>query len=549
MKDDLYDVAILGSGIAGSMLGAILARHGAKVLLVDSSAHPRFAIGESTIPYTLVTLRTIAERYDVPEIKTLATFTNTTRVLGPSFGVKKHFGFLMHQEGKPQDPRQTNQFGTPGLLHESSHLYRQDTDSYLFHVAVKYGCAARQNCRIAGMDFDGSGVSLHGANGEEFRARYVVDASGFRSPLAEKFDLREEPTRLKHHSRSIWNHMINMPRTDALFDHAKADTPPVPWYEGTVHHMFERGWFWVIAFDNHPVSRNPMCSVGLTFDERKYPIPEGVTPEQEFYQHAARFPDVARQFEGATAMREWVRTGRLQYSSKTCAGDRFFLLSHAAGFLDPLFSRGLSNTAEAINTLAYRLLAAVRDDDFSAKRFEYVDRLQQGLFDYNDSIVNSAFISFDDYDLWNAVFRVWAWGTFAGTFRLSRALTKFLKDGNDQHFRDYEDVPNLGQYWPDHAGFETLYQDMVQQCLAYEAGTVTASQASEQIFGHLNGVDFVPKHFGFRDADRRFLQPTPRILARTMRWAAREAPDDIRKLMLSTAGEAMKGKLKGRRIF
>ena len=32
------------------MLGAILARNGAKVVMLDSKAHPKFAIGESTIP-------------------------------------------------------------------------------------------------------------------------------------------------------------------------------------------------------------------------------------------------------------------------------------------------------------------------------------------------------------------------------------------------------------------------------------------------------------------------------------------------------------------
>ncbi len=157
-----YDVGILGSGIAGSMLAAILARNGASVLLLDADSHPKFAIGESTIPYTLVTLRTLAERYGVPEIKTLATFTNTTKIIGPRAGVKKHFAFMVHHEDQSQDPREVNQFNTPGLLHEASHLYRQDTDQYLFHAAIAYGCHARQNFRVADVDFDGSGATLTG---------------------------------------------------------------------------------------------------------------------------------------------------------------------------------------------------------------------------------------------------------------------------------------------------------------------------------------------------------------------------------------------------
>jgi tetracycline 7-halogenase / FADH2 O2-dependent halogenase len=402
---------------------------------------------------------------------------------------------------------------------------------------------------VTDVDFDDAGVTVTGHTGETYRARYVVDASGHQSPVAAKFAVREDPCRFSHHSRSMWTHMIDVPRTDALFQHAPADRPPVLWYEGTVHHTFDRGWFWVIPFNNHPSSQNPLCSVGLTLDERRYPVREDLSPAEEFALHAARFPDVARQFEGATSVREWTRTGRLQYSSKTCVGDRWCLLSHAAGFIDPLFSRGLSNTAEAINALAWRLLRAFRDDDFSAERFEYVNRLQQGLFDYNDKVVNAAFIAFDDYDLWTAVFRIWAWGSNAGTFHLQQGLTAFLKDGDDQHFIDLEESPNLGSYWPDHAGYAALFDDMVAQCAAYEAGTITARQAADALYQHLESANFVPKHFGFAERGQRFLHPTPKVLAKTVRWALTDASPEVRHLMLGTGGQAIKAKLRGRRIF
>jgi tetracycline 7-halogenase / FADH2 O2-dependent halogenase len=545
-----YDVAILGTGIAGSMLGAVLARNGAKVILIDADAHPKFAIGESTIPYTLVALRTIADRYHVPEIKTLATFTNTTKIIGPSFGIKKHFGFLLHHPGRPQNPAETNQFNTPGLLHEASHLFRQDCDAYLFYAAARYGCATRQNFRVTDVDFDGAGVTLSGGPPgaeEQHRARYVVDASGFRSPLAAKFGLREEPCRFKHHSRSMWNHMVGVVPTDRLFQHG--DLPPVPWYQGTVHHMFERGWFWVIAFDNDKRSRNPLCSVGLTLDPRYYPKDPEVSPGDEFAAVAERYPDIARQYAGARPAREWVSTDRLQYSSSRIVGDRWCLLGHAAGFIDPLFSRGLSNTAEAINALAWRLLRAVRDDDFSAERFEYIDRQQQGLLNYNDELVNAAFISFSDYDLWTAVFRIWAWGSNAGTFRLQQALSKFSKDGRDDHFRALEEAPHLGFYWPDHDGYAKLFDEMVAKCAAYESGLISARQAADDLYDFLADADFVPKHFGFAERDCRFLHPTPASIAKTIAWTRNKADPSVRDLMLGTFAEAFKYKLTGRRIF
>ena len=42
--------------------------------------------------------------------------------------------------------------------------------------------------------------------------------------------------------------------------------------------------------------------------------------EEEFWSFVNRFPHIARHFEGAQAMRNWISTGRLQYGSKTIIG-------------------------------------------------------------------------------------------------------------------------------------------------------------------------------------------------------------------------------------
>ncbi|NEE59450.1 FAD-dependent oxidoreductase, partial [Streptomyces sp. SID8455] len=155
----------------------------------------------------------------------------------------------------------------------------------------------------------------------------------------------------KHHSRSMFTHYVGVKRFDDVSGHPKELRPPADWHTGTMHHLIERGWFWIIPFDNHKDSRNPLCSVGLTMDERTYPKPKDITPEQEFELFLDKYPAVKRQFVGASKVREWVSTDRLQYSSKQTIGDRWCLMSHAAGFLDPLFSRGLSNTLEVVDAL------------------------------------------------------------------------------------------------------------------------------------------------------------------------------------------------------
>jgi FADH2 O2-dependent halogenase len=44
------DVAVVGSGFAGSLVALALTRRGRRVVLVERLRHPRFAIGESSTP-------------------------------------------------------------------------------------------------------------------------------------------------------------------------------------------------------------------------------------------------------------------------------------------------------------------------------------------------------------------------------------------------------------------------------------------------------------------------------------------------------------------
>ncbi|MYX77408.1 FAD-dependent monooxygenase [Streptomyces sp. SID3915] len=522
-----YDVIILGTGLAGSVAGTIMARHGAKVLLIDATSHPRFAIGESMTPQLVEWIHILAERHRIPELKSLASVNASTRDIAPTFGTKAHFGFMKHEPGREPDPREATQLALPKIFLNNSHMFRQDSDAFMFYVAVKYGCTAKQNWRAADVDFDDDGVTVTGQDGEAFRGKYLIDASGFRSPLAEKFDLRDKPARFKHHSRSMFTHYVGIKPFDDVSGHPKELRPPADWHTGTMHHLIERGWFWIIAFDNHKKSRNPLCSVGLTMDERTYPKPKNLTPDEEFSQFLDRYPAVKRQFDGASRVREWVSTDRLQYSSKQTIGDRWCLMSHAAGFLDPLFSRGLSNTFEVVDALTSRLIEALGDGDFSAERFEYVERLEQGLLKYNDDIVNSSFISFSHFRLWNAVFRIWGSFISPGTMRLTRARLNHVKDGDERHFRDLEDTRFPGLWWPESERFKTLLESTAETCEKYEAGALTGDEAADIVFQMIKDCDIVNPAFGWKDENQRFVSPSTLTMARFLYWASFQAPEEM----------------------
>jgi tetracycline 7-halogenase / FADH2 O2-dependent halogenase len=528
------DVLIIGSGIAGSMMGAILARNGAKVVLIDGAAHPRFVVGESTIPHFLVRLQMLATRYDVPELTTLESIGNVTKRIGSTFGVKKHFGFVAHRPGEEPDPRESIQFGVPKALYRATHIFRQDSDAYMFHVAVKYGCDPRQNWRVADLDIDDDGVTVTGQNGEIFRARYLVDASGFRSPVADKLGLREDPCRYKTHTRSLFTHMIGVPPFDDKVAWAKDELPPQRWHEGTLHHTFDRGFYWVIPFNNHPASTNPLVSVGLTLDPRLHPKPKDISPEEEFFAHAAQYPAIARQFSKAKRIREWISTDRLQYSSSRTVGRRWCLMSHAAGFIDPLFSRGMSNSVEVIDAVAWRVLDSLKDDDFSEERYEYVEDLQQGLLKYNDELVNSALVAFSEYKLWDPIFRIWGFSSNYGAMRLTGANLKYQRTGDERAYKELEEAPHPGFWWPDNAEMKKIWDIMVETAEKYEIGEISAEDAGTKLFQMVLNSDLPPVAFGYKDPKNPLLHPTVVDVARFMTWAIRSGPPDVQSLAKGT---------------
>jgi len=53
MDTESCDVAVIGGGPAGSTVGALLARRGHRVILLEKARHPRFHIGESLLPMNL----------------------------------------------------------------------------------------------------------------------------------------------------------------------------------------------------------------------------------------------------------------------------------------------------------------------------------------------------------------------------------------------------------------------------------------------------------------------------------------------------------------
>ena len=425
------DVVVLGSGLAGSIAALCLRRAGRSVVLVDQGTHPRFALGESTNTPASLWLRVLAERFQVPELLHLTSAEALARHVAPSSGIKNNFGFMYHRPGERAPQRYWQAIIPPAFLGDCErdgqpaqnemHYYRQDVDSWLWQQALAAGAVARPATEITEIEEAAHGMTLCTADGERLHARFVVDASGHRSPLARRFDLRERPPRWRTDSRTLFTHMLGVEPWENL---RLVPDSMARWSQGTLHHCFDGGWIWVIPFGNHRAATNRLCSVGLSLDNRRFPKPAGVGAEAEWAQVLAQHPAIAAQFARAVPVRPWVHTDRVQYSSRRCVGDRWWLTAHAAGAVDALYSMGNISTFHTLAIGLDLLLRMFAADDFRRERMLPVEELTSALFRFQDRVVYGNYQALRDPQLLQTWIAVWS---LTDTARIRSVLMPLVK--------------------------------------------------------------------------------------------------------------------------
>lgn len=524
-----YDTIILGSGIGGAALATILARHGHKVLLLEKGRHPRFAIGEAAFFRTCLWIWLTAQRYDVPELLHLVSPEAIAEHITPSAGLKQTFGQAYHRAGESYRIEETHNIVTPlAFFFRDTHFFRQDIDHYLVKTAIKYGATYRDHTHVTGIELDEAGVTVRTEAGDMFRGRYFIDGAGFRSPLAEQLGLRDKTPRTRTNSRGIFSHFTNVPPFDDILEGKIPGSYSL--FEGTLHHAFDGGWFWVIPFDNNQWSDNPLCSVGVMLDRDKFPRPEGVSPEEEFWQIVNRYPGIAQHLQNAKAVRPFVGTDRIQYTASQATGPRYSLLAHSYSFVDPLYSRGMMWTFENVYALAHRLMAALDSDDFAVERFEYLNGLAEAQLQQADQLVHNGYRAMAHFDTWNAWLRVFVAGELLPGLYLWRRALKYIATGDKNWITGLDTAPKPCL----ETSFAAPYQALVNAADVLlgqmERGTLRPQRAAAHLFAQLQAAEFLP-HPGYAFGDPNTLHndfTLPTTLAKIILWGKFKAPHPMR---------------------
>lgn len=536
MNQNVYDVAIIGGGIGGSITAAILARNGVDVLLTEGTPHPRFAIGESTTPETSISLRLLATRYGVPELGNLSSYSNVQKI-APTSGVKRNFSYVGHRTGESARPHECAQLSTvPQPVGPDMHYFRQDIDAYLFRVAVNYGATTKNGALMEEVEFCDDLVRLRAMDGSTFLARYVVDAGGRNALIPTKLGLRDIEPRFQTKTRTIFTHMSGVLPWEVVGPKKKDHKMPSPFSEGTLHHFFKGGWMWVIPFNNHPQSVNPLCSIGINLDIDSYPIRPGIPAEQEFWEIIESYPSIAAQLRHARAVRPFVSTGRTQFSSKQIVGTRFCLLPHAAEFVDPLYSTGLAITLNCINALAHRLIEAARSGDYDTERFKYIEEWTKKSFDVADDAIWCAYKSFSDFQLFNAVFRMFIIQALYSTVSPLETWARYLRTGSREVFLRMEEHPRRGAQCADFPEIREMVTNVTKEISAYKFFDQGYVNLTSAIYQHVAACsDLFPSFWKILDPESRV--PIGRFaipqLIRLFFWFNFRAPSHVRKQHLT----------------
>jgi flavin-dependent dehydrogenase len=308
MTNGIYDVAIIGGGPAGSTAGALLARAGRRVVILERDKFPRFHIGESLLPFSMKAFTRLGLHEKFRRAGFMEKFGGEMQsACGEGDGVKFYF-----------------EDGFRSQTDRSYQVTRSKFDKLLLDHAAEAGAEVHELTTVQKIDFAADEARLTIARSdvpsETIRARYVIDASGRNSIIGSMFKLKQSYAHLQKIS---------------IFAHYDGVVRP-PGRDGTLTSMVRAidRWFWLIPLTEE------RTSIGVVLDAAVFKKTK-LTPEEFLAQAIAEQPQLMRRMENAERVGSVNVAADFSYRNSRLTGDRWMLAGDAAGFIDPVFSSGV----------------------------------------------------------------------------------------------------------------------------------------------------------------------------------------------------------------
>ncbi len=348
------EVFVIGCGPAGSTIGALLAQRGRDVAVVDKERHPRFHIGESLLPLNMPILERLGVWDELVEI-----------------GIRKNAAeFESHAAGKTVAFEFSTAFDK--RWPHAFQVRRSEFDHMLLRNCAAKGARVYEEARVTAVDFGNLArdedtvvhVQLGDGSKQQWRTRFLVDASGRDTFLAERFSIKRRNR--KHASAAIFGHFRNARRNPGSAE----GNITIVW--------FEHGWFWFIPLKDGTTSVGAVCWPAY-LKSRK------TDPSTFLMQTIAMAPEIADRLKDAELTAPVTATGNYSYTATRMSGPGYLMVGDAWAFIDPVFSSGVYLAMNSA-TLGADVVDAVLRDPARApacyREFERTIRRGVGAFSW-----------------------------------------------------------------------------------------------------------------------------------------------------------------------
>jgi len=351
---NLYDVAIIGGGPAGSTAATLLAKAGRRVIVFERDKFPRFHIGESLLPFSMGTFDRLGVREKLDAAFMPKYGGEITAACGTK-GAKFYFkdGFRSQRDSAYQ-------------------VTRSEFDKLLLDHSRENGAEVREETEVTKLEFadDRVKIAIEAADGKKstIDARYLLDCSGRQTILGTMFNLKQTYDHLQKFS--VFAHYEGVDRYPGL--------------DGTLIRMV-RGldrWFWTI-----PLTET-RTSVGVVMDTAAFRKAK-LSPEVALEQLIAEQPLMVERMKNAERVTPVYSASDFSYRNTRLDGDRWLLAGDAAGFIDPVFSSGVFLAIMSAERAADTVEEVLRDESKQHRAFRKYSHDVNRIMDIYLTFVNA----------------------------------------------------------------------------------------------------------------------------------------------------------------
>jgi menaquinone-9 beta-reductase len=321
----LWDAVVVGAGPAGSATARLLARAGARVLLLDRARFPRDKpCSEYLSPQSTRVLERLGDDVIAAVEGAAPARLYGMKLVAPSGRVALG-RFAADHAWQPPRP-----YGFA--------LPRTVFDTILRDAAVRAGAESWEHATVEDLVYEAGGVGgvvARTENGKRttLRSRVVIGADGLNSVVARRLGVRSE----------------HAPRRVAYTAHV-ADVRDVG--DTGEMHVGRQGYVGL-----GPVGGG-VTTVALVLPLAAVRV-SGRDPRRDFFEELDRFPGLAGRFDPLRLVRRVLVTGPFARWSRRTTADGALLVGDAADFFDPFTGQGIYAALRGAELAADALLPAL----------------------------------------------------------------------------------------------------------------------------------------------------------------------------------------------